>query len=90
MLMWTTQKPSTAGWYWMLNPGHHSNVPTIVQVVFDRETRRSLTLSPASHYPKISGTEVDLESLDAIWAGPIDVPDVLAQASVERCLQAPT
>ena len=81
MLMWTQQKPTTAGWYWMLSPGKRSSLPTIVQIVFDRETRGLLTLIPASDYPKTSGTEVDLQSVDALWAGPLEVPSVLAMAS---------
>ena len=81
MLMWTQQKPTTAGWYWMLSPGKRSSLPTIVQIVFDRETRRLLTLIPASDYPKTSGTEVDLQSVYALWAGPLEVPSVLAMAS---------
>ncbi len=81
MLMWTQQKPTTAGWYWMLSPGKRSSLPTIVQIVFDRETRRWLALIPASHYPKTSGTQVDLQSVDALWAGPLEVPSVLAMAS---------
>ena len=40
MLTWTQQKPSTPGWYWMLDPSKEPNLPTIVQIVFDRETRR--------------------------------------------------
>ena len=81
MLMWTQQKPTTAGWYWMLSPGKRSSLPTIVQIVFDRETRGLLTLIPASDYPKSSGTEIDLQSVDALWAGPLEVPSVLAMAS---------
>jgi hypothetical protein len=81
MLTWTQQNPKTPGWYWMLSPGIASNLPTIVQVVFDRETGRWLALIPASLYPKISGTEVDLQNVDAMWTGPLDVPSVLAMVS---------
>jgi hypothetical protein len=81
MLTWTQQKPNTPGWYWMLSPSKESNLPTIVQIVFDRETRRWLALIPASHYPKTSGTQVDFQSVDAMWAGPLEVPSVLAMAS---------
>jgi hypothetical protein len=81
MLTWTKEKPHTPGWYWMLTPGVWSNLPTIVQVVFDRKTRRWLALIPASNYPKTSGTEMDLQTLDAMWTGPLDVPSVLAMAS---------
>jgi hypothetical protein len=81
MLMWTQQKPITPGWYWMLSPSRESNLPTIVQIVFDRETPRWLALIPASHYPKTSGAELDLQSVDAVWAGPLEVPSVLAKAS---------
>jgi len=81
MLTWTQQKPNTPGWYWMLSPGVWSNLPTIVQVVFDRETRGWLVLIPASHYPKASGMEMDLQTVDAVWTTPLDVPAVLAMAS---------
>ena len=53
----------------------------IVQMVFDGETRRWGVLIPASHYPKTSGTQIDLENVDAMWAGPIEVPRVLADVA---------
>lgn len=81
MLTWTEQNPTTPGWYWMLSPSKGSNLPTIVQIVFDRQTRRWLALIPASHYPKTSSTEVNLHSVEAMWAGPLEVPSVLAMAS---------
>jgi len=65
----------------MLTPGIWSNLPMIVQVVFDRETHRWLALIPASHYPKTSSMEMDLQTADAVWTGPLDVPSVLAMAS---------
>jgi hypothetical protein len=37
MLTWTQERPHTPGWYWMLSPGVWSNLPTIVQVVWDRD-----------------------------------------------------
>lgn len=81
MLTWTQQKPTTPGWYWMLSPSKDSTLPTIVQIVFDRETRRWLAQIPASHYPKTSGTEIDLQTTDAMWAGPLEVPSALAMAT---------
>jgi hypothetical protein len=57
----------------MLNPNEEPGLPTIVQVVSDWETGRSLALIPASH-PKASGRVEDLRDLDAMWAGPLDVP----------------
>ena len=81
MLMWTQQEPNIPGWYWMLSPGKESNLPAIVQIVIDRETRRWLVLIPASYFPKASSTEIDLQNVDAMWAGPLDVPSVLAKAS---------
>ena len=36
MPTWTQQKPKTPGWYWMLSPGKEINLPTIVQIVFER------------------------------------------------------
>jgi len=81
MLMWTQQKPTIPGWYWMLDPSKEPNLPTIVQIVFDGETRCWLALIPASHYPKTSGRELALPSVDAMWAGPVEVPSVLAKAS---------
>jgi hypothetical protein len=65
----------------MLTPGVWSNLPMIVQVVFDRETHRWLALIPASHYPEASSMEIDLQTLDAMWTGPLEVPSVLAMAS---------
>lgn len=65
----------------MLDPSKEPNLPTIVQIVFDRKTCRWLALLPASQYPKTSGRELALESVDAMWAGPIEVPSVLAKAS---------
>jgi len=81
MLTWTKEKPHIPGWYWMLTPGVWSNLPMIVQVVFDPETHRWLALIPASHYPKTLSTEMDLQTVDAMWTGPLDVPSVLAMAS---------
>lgn len=83
MLTWTQQKPNMSGWYWMLSPGESNNLPTIVQIVFDPETHRWLTLIPACHYPKTSGKEFELQQVDAVWAGPLEVPSVLDQTLVE-------
>lgn len=83
MLMWTQQKPNTPGWYWMLSPSKESNLPAIVQIVFDVETGRWLTIIPASHYPRTSGRELELQSVDAIWAGPLEVPSVLDKPTAE-------
>lgn len=83
MLTWTQQKPSVPGWYWMLSPSKSSNLPTIVQIVFDRENHRWAALVPASRYPKTSGKEVELQQVDAVWAGPLEVPSVLTEAPVE-------
>jgi hypothetical protein len=65
----------------MLSPGKENNLPTIVQMVFDGETGRWWVLIPASHYPKTSGTQIDLENVDAMWAGPVEVPRVLADVA---------
>ena len=83
MPMWTQQKPNTPGWYWMLSPGESNNLPTIVQIVFDPEKHRWLTLIPASHYPKTSGKVFELQHVDAVWSGPLEVPSVLDQPTVE-------
>lgn len=42
-----------------------------------RGTHRYLALIPASHYPKTSGMVLDLQNLDAMWAGPLGLPSVL-------------
>ena len=81
MLTWTTQTPNTPGWYWMLDPSKEPNLPTIVQIVSDWKNRYWVVLIPASHYPKTSGRELALQHVDAMWAGPIEVPSVLAMAS---------
>ena len=65
----------------MLDPSKEPNLPTIVQIVFDRKTRRWLAFIPASHYPPTVGRELALPGVDAMWAGPIEVPSVLAKAS---------
>ncbi len=83
MPMWTQQKPNTPGWYWMLSPGESNNLPTIVQIVLDPENHLCLILIPASHYPKTSGKELELQQVDAVWSGPLEVPSVLDQPTVE-------
>jgi len=60
----------------MLTPNEEFGLPTIVQIVFDRETERWLVLIPASHYPKTSGMELDLQHLEAMWAGPLQIPSL--------------
>jgi hypothetical protein len=77
MSTWTKQKPSQPGWYWMLDPSRELPLPTIVQIVFDRESQRWLALIPASHYPQTSGMALDLHNLEAIWAGPLQIPSLL-------------
>jgi hypothetical protein len=67
----------------MLSPYESNNLPTIVQIVFDPENHRWLTLIPACHYPKTSGKEFELRQVDAVWAGPLEVPSVLDQSIVE-------
>ena len=34
-----------------------------------------------SHYPKTSGMEMDLQTVEAVWTTPLDVPAVLSMAS---------
>jgi hypothetical protein len=80
MLKWTKKRPSKPGLYWMLNSAEEPGLPTIVQIVSDWETGCSLALIPASG-PKASGSTQDLRGLDAMWAGPVDLPVVLAQAA---------
>jgi hypothetical protein len=80
MLMWTKQTPSKPGWYWMLNPGEEPGLPTIVQIVSDWQTGRSLALIPAPN-PKASGMVQDLRKVDALWAGPIELPLVMTQVA---------
>jgi hypothetical protein len=80
MLVWTKQKPSKPGWYWMLNPSEESGLPTVVQIVSDWQTGRSLALVPAPN-PKACGMVQELPELDALWAGPIELPVVMAQVA---------
>ena len=80
MLTWTNQKPTKPGWYWMLNSDEEPGLPMIVQVVYYWESGRSLALIPASH-PKDSGRVQDLRNLDAVWAGPIELPVALENAA---------
>ena len=65
----------------MLSRGKENNLPMIVRMVFDGESRRWGVLIPASHYQKTSRTQIDLENVDAMWAGPIEVPRVLADVA---------
>ena len=81
MSTWTRQKPSQGGWYWMLDPSRELALPTIVQIVFDRESQRWLALVPASHYPKTSGMVLDLQDLEAMWAGPLQIPSLQEETS---------
>jgi hypothetical protein len=67
----------------MLSPSKESNVPTIVQIVLDPVNHRWSALIPASHYPRTSGKELDLQQIDAVWAGPLEVPSVLDKPTVE-------
>ena len=64
----------------MLNPGEEPGLPTIVQIVSDWETRRSLAIIPPPN-PKALARMQDLRDVDAMWAGPIDLPRVLADAA---------
>ena len=61
----------------MLNPGEEPGLPMIVQIICDWETGRSLAITPPAN-PRASGTVEDLRDLDAMWAGPIELPVVLA------------
>ena len=80
MLTWTKQTPSKPGWYWMLNPAKSLACPTIVQIVSDWETGRFLVLIPATH-PQTGGMMQELRDLEGLWAGPIELPVVMAAAA---------
>ena len=79
-MTWTRETPIKPGWYWLLNPREGSGLPTIVQIVFDWETRRSVAIIPASD-PRASARVQDLQDFDAMWAGPIEIPMVLETAA---------
>ena len=79
-MTWTKQTPSRPGWYWLLNPSEEPGLPTIVQLWYDWETGRSIAIIPASH-PKTSSRVQALRDLDALWAGPIELPVVLADVA---------
>jgi hypothetical protein len=64
----------------MLNPSEEPGLPTIVQVVSDWETGRWLALIPASN-KNASAMVKDLHNSDALWAGPIELPTLLANAA---------
>ena len=81
MLTWTQEKPNKPGWYWFLNPGEEPGLPTIVQIVSDWQSGRSLVLIPVSPSAKGSGIVQNLQDLDAMWAGPIELPVVLSDAA---------
>jgi len=80
MMMWTKQTPSKPGWYWLLNPGAEPGLPTIVQMIVDWESGRSLAIIPPSH-PKASPRVCDLRDVDGMWAGPVELPVVLADVA---------
>lgn len=63
----------------MLNPNEEPGLPTIVQIISDWETRRWLVVIPAMN-PKTSAIVKDLGDLDALWAGPIELP-ILAKVA---------
>ena len=83
MTTWTTQAPSKAGWYWMLNTSEKPPLPTIVQIVREWQTGRWLAFIPASLYPKTSGMVLEVQNVDAMWAGPIEIPSLLDSATQE-------
>ena len=63
----------------MLNPTEETSLPTIVQIAFDWETRRSIALVPSSKDPKRRGMVLDIHFVDALWAGPIELPSLLRE-----------
>ncbi|HKT36141.1 MAG TPA: hypothetical protein VJR03_15045 [Nitrospira sp.] len=77
LLAWTKLKPVKAGWYWMLNHEVEPGLPTIVQVVYDWESRRLIALIPASRYPTLASAVIDPQRVDALWAGPLAIPSVV-------------
>jgi hypothetical protein len=79
-MTWTKQPPSRPGWYWLLNPNEDPGLPTIVQIFFDWESGRWLVIIPASH-PKASSRVQALQGFEALWAGPIELPVVLANVA---------
>lgn len=79
-MTWTKETPTKPGWYWLLNPNEEPGLPTIVQILSDWETGRSIAIIPPSH-PRSSGRVQDLRDIDALWAGPVELPVVLAQAA---------
>jgi hypothetical protein len=60
----------------MLDPRREFALPTIVQIAFDRESQLWLVLIPAMHYPKTVASTIDLHNVEAMWAGPLDIPSV--------------
>lgn len=75
-LTWTTVKPAKAGWYWMLNQQEEPGLPTIVQLVYDWQSRHLIALVPASRYPTLESAAVDPQKIDAVWAGPLAIPSI--------------
>ena len=80
-LTWTTQKPNQDGWYWMLNPAQEPALPTIVQIMREWQTGRWVVFIPASRYPENSGMLVEIQHLEAMWAGPLEIPSLLGDAN---------
>ena len=75
-MTWTKQIPGKPGWYWLLNPREEPGLPTIVQIILDWESGRSVAIIPPST-AKASARVQDLQNVDAMWAGPIELPVVL-------------
>lgn len=65
----------------MLDPSIESNLPKIVQILFDWKSHRWLALNPASHYPKTPGRELAFQSVGVMWDGPIEPPRGLADVA---------
>src|SRR5262245_60489856 len=75
-LTWAKLKPVKTGWYWMLNQEEEPGLPTIVQIVYDWESRHLIALIPASRHPTLASAVIDPQKVDALWAGPLTIPSV--------------
>lgn len=78
MLTWTKQKPNKPGWYWMVYPNEEPGLPIVVQIIMDTsESPPALHVLVRASNPKAQAMVYELQNVDAIWAGPLELPSVL-------------
>ena len=83
MLTWTEQRPSKPGWYWMLYPAEAPGIPIVTQIVIDTSgSPPALCVLVPAAKPKAKGMVYALQNVDAMWAGPLELPLVSPVAAL--------